>query len=153
MVCMTNTFPPLTDAFVDVEEELVSLQPECDNFNQAFLTAGFELLLFKTGLAGQLGTMVLVLGDPAGEIVHDAQVITTIIGQSGAQEMRRARPRNGGYLIDTMHLTFGQYRLEVEIVTDGWLLTNEFYFQKVYDGSLCARTDLSIKDQVLTGCP
>jgi len=136
MICMTNTLPAshtlptLTYEFADADEEQVNLTPEADNFNQAFLAGGFELLLFKTGFTGQLGTMVMVLGDNDGEIVNDAQIVTTIIGQSGAQQMRRARPRKGGYLIDTEHLQSGRYRLEVEIVTEGWLLTNEFYFHK-----------------------
>lgn len=129
MVCMANTLPNPIEEFNDADEERNS-PLESDNFKQAFLTGDFELLLFNTRLKGRLGTMVMFLGDPDGELVKDAQVITTVVGQSGIQQMRRARPWKGGYLIDTEYLKFGQYRLEVEIVTDCWLLADEFYFQK-----------------------
>ncbi len=130
MVCMANTSPCPIEEFDDADEEL-NPPLESGNFKQAFLAGGFELLLFNTRLRGKLGTMVMFLGDPGGELVKDAQVITSIVGQSGIQQMCRAHPRKGGYLIETEHLKLDQYRLEVEIVTDGWFLTAEFYFQKV----------------------
>jgi hypothetical protein len=127
---MANTYPSPSKEFDDADEER-NTPLESGNFKQALLAGGFEMLLFNTHLKGKLGTMVMFLGDPGGELVKDAQVITTIVGQSGIQQMCRARPRKGGYLIETEHLKFDKYRLEVEIVTDGWFLTAEFYFQKV----------------------
>ena len=129
MIFMANALPNPTEEFDDADEER-NPPLESGNFKQALLTDGFELLLFNTHLRGKLGAMVIFLGDPDGELIKDAQVITTIVGKSGTQQMRRAHPWKGGYLIDTEYLKFGQYRLEVEIVTDGWLLTDEFYFQK-----------------------
>lgn len=130
MACMVNTFTSPIEEFDDADE---ARNPplESGDFKQVLLAGGFELLLFNTRLRGKLGAMVMFLGDFGGELVKDAQVITTIVGKSGIQQMRRAHPWKGGYLIDTEYLKFGQYRLEVEIVTDGWLLTDEFYFQKV----------------------
>lgn len=130
MLFMANTFFSSIEEFGNANEKRVSPLFKSDNFNLTLLTGGFSLLLFKTGFLDQLGTLVMFLGDPDGEIVKDAQIITTIIDQSGTQQIRRARPLNGGYQIKTADLKSGQYRLEVEIVTYGWLLTDEFYFQK-----------------------
>jgi len=74
--------------------------------------------------------MVMFISDPRGKIVKDAQVVTTVIDYAGRQLMQRALPMKGGYLIDTMQLPPGDYRLEAEIVTSGRLLTDEFVFQK-----------------------
>ena len=130
MACMVNTFTSPIEEFDDADE---ARNPplESGDFKQVLLAGGFELLLFNTRLRGKLGAMVMFLGDFGGELVKDAQVITTIVGQSGTQQMCRARPRKGGYLIEMENLELGQYRLEVEIVTAGWFLTAEFYFQKV----------------------
>ena len=73
----------------------------------------------------------MFLSDPDGKIVKNAQVVTTIVDQNGVQQMRRAKPLKGGYLVNTVYLTPGQCRLEAEVVVDGWLLTDEFQFQRV----------------------
>ena len=80
-------------------------------------------------MSGQPEPMLIFITNPEGEIVKDAHVVTSIIGQNGFQVMRRARLFKGAYLIDTARLTPGNYRLEAEVVTSGWLLTDEFSFQ------------------------
>jgi hypothetical protein len=104
---------------------------EDDHYNRAFLTGDFGLQFSRTSLSDQSGSLIMFLSGPDGKIVKDAQVVTTIIEPFGAQQMQRARPLKGGYLVDTAHLAPGQYRLEAEIITHGWLLTDEFHFQKV----------------------
>lgn len=79
-------------------------------------------------ITGQPDTRVLFVTDPHGENVREAQVIVTIIGQTGLQAMQKAQPFKGGYLISARDLMPGQYRLEAEVVVDGWLLTEEFNF-------------------------
>lgn len=114
----------------DAAEEQISRSFEDEHYNLAFLTGDFDLHYSKAGMTDQIGTMVMFLSGPDGKIVKDAQVVTTIIGENGAQQMRRARPTKGGYLIDTAQLSPGRYRLEAEVITAGHLLTDEIHFQK-----------------------
>ncbi len=118
------------EEFDDVAEEQVIQSSEPDNYKLAFLTGDFGLHFSNMGSIDQSGTLVMFLSDPNGRIIKNAQVITTIIDQNGTQQMYRANPMKGGYLVNTTHLIEGPYRLEAEIVTNGWLLTDEFYFQK-----------------------
>jgi len=114
----------------ETADELVAGAAEEDTYNLAFLNGNFGLNYSRTAVPEQLGPMLMFLCGPEGRIVKDAQVVTTIIDQDGNQTMRRARPLKGGYLVDTEHLPTGQYRLEAEIITAGWLLTDEIHFQK-----------------------
>jgi hypothetical protein len=123
---LANPNPELDDA----AEERVAQSCEDDQYNMAFLSGDFDLYYAKEGMTDQIGTMVMFLSGPNGKIIKDAQVVTTIIAPNGSQQMRRARPVKGGYLIETEHLPPGQYRLEAEIITAGRLLTDEIHFQK-----------------------
>jgi hypothetical protein len=129
MLFMTNTLPCSIEEPANIDEKREPPPSEPDNFNLTLLDGGFSLLIFKTGFLDRPGTLVIFLGDPDGEIIRDAKIITTIIDQNGIQQMRGAQPLAGGYGVKTAHLRPGQYRLEVEIVTYGWLLTDEFCFQ------------------------
>lgn len=102
-----------------------------DNYHLAFLTGDFGLQHAGSDASRQVGPLVMFLSGPDGKIVKEAQVVTTIIDACGNQSMQRARPLKGGYLVETAHLAPGQYRLETEIIVDGWLLTDEMTFQKV----------------------
>jgi hypothetical protein len=114
----------------DSADEMVAGSAEEDTYKVAFLNGDFGLFYSRAGAPAQFGTLLMFLSDPKGKIIKDAQVVTTIIDQNGTQTMLRARPLKGGYLVDAEHLTPGQYRLEAEIITAGWLLTDELHFQK-----------------------
>ena len=101
-----------------------------DNFQMAFFSGDFGQSISGVKKASQPQNLFMFINTPGGEIVRDARVVTTIIDQNGRQEMRRAAPYRGGFLVSTDHLQPGAYRLEAEIITDGWLLTDEFHFQK-----------------------
>ena len=114
----------------DNTEDATFQQGQAEDYKLAFVTGDFGLQLAVTDSDQALGAMLMFISDPRGKIVKDAQVVTTVIDDAGHQLMQRARPMKGGYLIDTMQLPPGYYRLEAEIVTSGRLLTDEFLFQK-----------------------
>ena len=102
-----------------------------DDYNLTFLKADLSLTLNSKSLADNAGTLVVFITNADGNIVKNAQVITTIIGSDGAQMMGRAQFFKGGYLISTAALSPGKYHLEAEIITKGLLVTDEFSFQHV----------------------
>ena len=99
-------------------------------FHLAFVTADFGLQMVSMDAGPPISTMLLYLSGTGGNIIKDAQVITTIIDQQGSQQSSRALPYKGGYMIAIHHLPIGQYRVEAEVVTDCQLLTEEFRFNK-----------------------
>jgi hypothetical protein len=123
---LTNSTEELRDASEEQAVEPVIV----DDYHVAFLSGDFGLQFSRIPMTDQFATMLMFISNPGGKVVKDAQVVTTIIDQNGAQLMRRARPLKGGYLIDTAYLAPGPYRLEAEIITDGQLLTDEFLFRK-----------------------
>jgi hypothetical protein len=120
---------PVSEVEDNVDEAAVE-QELADDYHLAFVTGDFGLQFAMTDPDQSLGAMVMFISDRRGKIVKNAQVITTVIDQEGQRMMQRARPLKGGYLIDTMHLPSGHYRMEAEIVTGGQLLIDEFVFQK-----------------------
>ena len=116
--------------FDEIVEECEAQPSESDNYSLTFLKGDFSSQLAKIDTKDQPEYLVIFISDPDRKIVKNAQVVTTIIDQNGSQMMRRARAFKGGYLIDTGQLTSGQYRVEAEIVTNGWLLTDEFNLQQ-----------------------
>ena len=121
---------PVNEAEDSIEDAAIE-QDLSGDYHLAFVTGDFGLQFALTDMNQPLGAMVMFISDPRGKIVKNAQVVTTVIDHAGRQMMQRARPMKGGYLIDTMHFPPGHYRLEAEIATNGWLLTDEFAFQKV----------------------
>jgi hypothetical protein len=103
-----NTLATPLDDFEDVAEERVAQPAASDSYKLAFLTGDFGLHFSGMGTIYQPGTMVMFLSGPDGKIVKNAQVVTTIIDQNGAQQMQRAQPLKGGYLVDTTYLPQGQ---------------------------------------------
>ena len=77
-----------------------------------------------------INTLQLFITGTDGKIIKNAQLITTIIDQHGHQQVNRALPFKGGYMLAIDHLTAGQYLVEAEIVTPGQLLTSLFRFNK-----------------------
>jgi len=118
----------------DIVDEQIeqSAEPDFqDSYHMAFLTGDFGLKYTSGQLLGDpVDTLLLLVSNPQGKIVKNAQVIYTIINQSGEQRMNRARPYKGGYVVGINNLNSGRYRLETEVATDGQLLTDEFYFVK-----------------------
>lgn len=120
---------PVNEFDDNIDDATIQQDPS-DDYKLAFVTGDFGLQFAVTGPNQPLGAMVMFISDSKGKIVKDAQVVTTVIDCVGHQLMQRALPMKGGFLIDTMQLPPGQYRLEAEIVTNGQLLTDEFTFQK-----------------------
>lgn len=99
---------------------------ESDDYNLALVTGDFGLQM----ASNNSNIPMIFISDPTGKMVTNAQVITTIIEPNGTQMMNRAWPFKSGYLLSTNHLSPGRYRIEAEIVTNGWLLTDAFSFMK-----------------------
>ena len=114
----------------DANGETVLEPFEANDYQLGFLTGNFNVQFADAGATRQAEDLMLFINGMDGKIVKDAQVVTTTIDQQGKQTMRRAYPFKGGYLIDTKQLHPGPYRLEAEVITNGWLLTNEFHFRK-----------------------
>ena len=116
--------------FEEVTEEQEPQVEDSDNYTLTFLNADFVLSRDRSDIRDQAESLIIFVADPLGKIVKDAQVVTTIVGPYGDQLMRRAHPYKGGYVINTKMLTTGTYRVETEIATNGWLLTDEFNFRR-----------------------
>ena len=115
----------------DAKEEIAEEPVEANGYHLGFLAGDFNVQVADAATSQADATaLVLFINGIDGKIVKDAQVVTTTIDQLGNQTMRRANPFKGGYLISINDLRAGPYRLETEIITNGWLLTNEFNFRK-----------------------
>lgn len=117
--------------FNDTKDEQTVSVSEVDNYHVALVTGDFGLRLSASDKKNSQGPPLLFVSDATGKNIKDAQVVTTIIDSRGRQMMSQALPLFGGYLLLTNHLAPGRYRVEAEIVTNGWLLTDEFSFVKV----------------------
>lgn len=112
-----------------IEEETHSTKSANEGHTIVFLRSDFGLSPDRENISDQAGSLVMFMTNPKRKIIKNAQVVVTIVSQSGDQFMSRALPYKGGYLIRTDSLDPGHYRLDAEIVTDGWLLTDQFYFE------------------------
>ena len=124
----TTVLATTDQEFEEVTEEQESQIEDSDDYTLTFLNADFVLSRDRSDIRDQAESLIIFVADPLGKIVKDAQVVTTIVGPHGDQLMRRAHPYKGGYVINTKALTPGMYRVEAEIATNGWLLTDEFNF-------------------------
>jgi len=117
----------------DVTEEEGALSPEigAEDYTVMFLRSDFSLSPGRNEISDSAGSLVMFMTNPEQKIVKNAQVVVTIVSPRGEQMMLRARPSKGGYFIPTEGLTPGQYRLEAEVITDGWLLTDQINFEHV----------------------
>jgi hypothetical protein len=116
------------EEFDDPMEEQTGRASASDNYQLALVTGDFGLQLARANAAEAANSPMIFVSDPAGKIIKNAQVITTIIDSKGRQEMSQAWPFKGGYLVSANHLASGRYRIEAEIITNGRLLTDEFSF-------------------------
>lgn len=124
----TTVLATTDQEFEEVSEEQETRPTDSDNYTLTFLNADFGLSRDRSDIRDQAESLIIFVADPLGKIVKDAQVVTTIVGPHDDQLMRRAHPYKGGYVIDTKMLAPGTYRVETEIATNGWLLTDEFNF-------------------------
>lgn len=130
---LTSPAETLANAPLELEDECEKRESHAcspDHYQLTFLRADFGLSLDRNDVTDQGGALMMFVANPAGKIVRDAQVVTTIVAEDGRQIMARAQAYKGGYLVDTWGLASGRYRLETEIITNGWLLTDEFLFRK-----------------------
>lgn len=113
------------------EEETCSAEFGGDDYKILFLRSDFNLNPDRNDISDQCGSLMFFMTNPQKRIVKNAQVVVTLISQTGVQTMLRARPHKGGYFIQTDSLEPGQYSLEAEIIIDGWLLTDQINFEHV----------------------
>ena len=120
---------PIEEFDDDIEGNTVQ-QAESDNYHLALVTGDFGLQLVNSSTTRGSDVPMIFISDPAGKMVTNAQVVTTIIEPNGTQVMHRAWPFKSGYLLSTNHLSPGQYQVEAEVIANGWLLTDAFSFVK-----------------------
>ena len=113
------------------EEETRGSESGPEGYSIMFLRSDFSLSPDRRNISDQAGSLVMFMTSPESKIVKNAQVVVTLISQTGEQTMSRARPHKGGYFIPTDSLDPGHYRLEAEIIADGWLLTDQVNFEHV----------------------
>lgn len=77
-----------------------------------------------------INTLHLFVTGPDGKIIKNAQMVTNIIDQQGNQQLSRALPFKGGYLLDIAHLAPGPYLVEAEILANSQFLGKLFRFNK-----------------------
>ena len=116
---------------VTEEEEVSSTESDAEGYTIMFLRSDFGLSPDRRDISDQAGSLVMFMTNPKSKIIKNAQVVVTLISPTGEQTMLRARPHKGGYFIPTDGLDLGRYRLEAEIIADGWLLTVQVYFEHV----------------------
>lgn len=126
---LTNPILELND--VTEEEEPRSSEFDAEDYTIMFLRSDFGLSSDRDNMSDQGGNLMMFMTNPDKKMVKDAQVVVTLISQTGVQTMLRASPYKGGYFIQTDSLCPGPHRLEAEIITDGWLLTDQINFQHV----------------------
>ena len=127
----SNANPVLELNDVAEEEEARSTESDAEDYTIMFLQSDLGLSLGRKNVSDQAGFLMMFMTSPESKIVKDAQVVVTLISQTGEQTMSRARPHKGGYFIPTASLDPGRYRLETEIIADGWMLTDQLYFEHV----------------------
>ena len=136
---LTSPAEALTNAPLELEDECEKRESHAcspDLCQLLFLRANFGLSLDRNDVTDQGGALMMFVANQAGKIVRDAQVVTTILAEDGRQIMARAQAYKGGYLVDAWGLASGRYRLETEIITNGWLLTDELFFARLEDEGL-----------------
>lgn len=140
LLCVLGISLPLSavaaapEETVEVFDEQVGSSTEEDMnesaYRWAFYTGDFGLQSADHLGGNPIDSMIMFIRGPHGRIVKNAQVVTTVIDPAGRQEMSRAYPFKGGYMVAVNQLPAGKYRLETEVVTDGQLFTDEFMFYK-----------------------
>jgi len=110
------------------DEEANFVEADTEGYTIMFHRSDLGLSFDRRDISDQVGSLMMFMTNTDKKIVKDAQVVVTLISQTGEQTMSRARPYKGGYIILTDNLDPGHYRLELEAIVDGWLLTDQVYF-------------------------
>lgn len=126
----SDALPTPAQDLCDSTEEQIGQPSVADNYHLRLIMGDFGIQPHENTTTHQDSSPMLFVSSPAGKIVKDAQVVMTIIAPDGQQRMCRALPFRSGYLVPTWQLAPGHYLLEAEIVTDGYLLTDLFSFEK-----------------------
>ncbi|SEA46553.1 hypothetical protein SAMN05660420_02167 [Desulfuromusa kysingii] len=113
-----------------VGEQTATKASEPENYYLRFIMGNFGTQFLTEDSTPNAESPMLFVSDSMGKIVKNAHVVATIIAPDGRQMMGIAQPFRSGYLLPTHHLMPGRYRVEAEVVTNGWLLTDEFSFMK-----------------------
>ncbi len=119
------------DESVAEDQEFAAEAAVADQYRLSLVVGDF-------GLSGQLESnadptppALIFVSDPSGNMVKDAQVVTSLTAVDGSRKaLRRAWPCKGGYLLPTHDLASGRYFVEAEIITGGRMLTDLFTFEK-----------------------
>lgn len=112
-------------------QEIAAEAAMSDQYQLSLVVGDFGLLSQRENDLSFSDSPLIFVSDPAGKIVKNAQVVTTIVAADGSRKsMHRSWPFKGGYLIPTHGLAAGRYFVEAEIVTDGRLLTDLFILEK-----------------------
>jgi hypothetical protein len=120
----------LSNPVENIDDTTKEQSSDYDSYHLALITGDFGLQYARMDSPLHPETPMIFVSDPAGKIINNAQVITTIITPEGDQFMHQAYPIKNGYLLPTNHLSPGRYRIEAEVIIQGCLLTDEFSFVK-----------------------
>jgi hypothetical protein len=96
-------------------------------WQQTVSSAGYQLCLSTTDPTAT--ELRLAVRRPDGSKATDAQVVVALIDQQHRHTLTRAESQHDGYRIDTRRLPQTLRRIEIEVVVDGRLLTDHFWFQ------------------------
>ena len=103
---------------------------------QSSLNEGFCLTFILT--AGTADTppeaLMLFVNAPNGREVTEAQVVFTLLGPGNEGLLARAVPQNGGYAVPLPRREPGVCLVETEVITDGQMLTEHFFFVRRPEG-------------------
>jgi hypothetical protein len=112
-------------------QEIAAESAVSDQYQLSLVVGDFGLLSQRENDLSFSDSPLIFVSDPTGKIIKNAQVVTTIVAVDGTCEnMHRAWPFRGGYLVPTNDLPAGRYFVEAEIITDGRLITDLFTLEK-----------------------
>ena len=95
-----------------------------------FIKDNFSVQVASLDPGEPVNTFHMFVTDHDGKIVKNAQVVATIIDKDGGQQLSRAIPYKGGYILAIDHLAAGEYLVEAEILAKNQLMVDMFRFNK-----------------------
>lgn len=122
------TAPEETSGFP--EEQAAGSDVEAKDCHLFFVKNNLGLQQASMDAGDPINTLHFFVTGTDGRIIKNAQVITNLIDEAGNQQLTRALPFKGGYLLALDHLAAGAYLAETEIITRGRFLSETFRFNK-----------------------